>query len=113
MWFKQGTIAVVILAILAIAASILLSIHHGKTARRIFLISGILLILQGLLLEAPTLIKVPGNDPTTQEAAKAFIEVLFKNLQITTVAVGAIFVVAALGSKLYIKTKKRKLQAAK
>ncbi len=107
-WFKEGTIAIVCLAIIAIAASILLSVNHYKTARRILLVSGIVLILQGLLLEAPALINISGNDPVTQAAAKAFVEVLVHNLQLASLVIGAVFVLVALGSKLYSKFKKNK-----
>jgi len=100
-WFKEGTLAVVLLAILAVAASIWLSVHHGKTARRILFASGILLILQGLILEAPAFITVPSGDPTMEAAAKAFAGVLVHNLQVASLALGVIFVIAAVGSKLY------------
>lgn len=106
-WFKEGTVAIVILTVLMIALSIWLSVHHGKTARRILLTTGILAILQGLLLEAPTVVKLPGNDPVQQAAAKAFAEALVHNLQLASVAIGVLCIAAAIGSKLYVQYRRK------
>lgn len=102
--FKDATLAIVIIAVLMIALSIWLSVHHGKTARRILFTTGTLALIQGLLLEAPTVAKF-SNNAAEQEAARAFAQVLLHNLQVASIVVGVLCIVAAIGSKLYVKYK--------
>lgn len=101
--FQEGTVAIVIVTILAIGLSIWLSVHHAKTARRILFGTAILSLVQALLLEVPRLVTLPNSNQATQAAAKAFIEAIFHNLQIASLVVGVVCLVAAVGSKLYVK----------
>jgi len=102
--FQTGTVAIVLAALLMIALSIWLSVHHAKTARRILFGTGILALVQAALLEAPAIVKLPGSDQVTQQAAQAVARALFSNLQIACLVVGILCLGAAVGSKLYAKS---------
>ncbi len=101
--FKEATLAIVALAALMVALTIWLSVHHGKTARRILMSTGVLAIVQGLALTAPSVVKLPGNDVAAQAAARAIAGSLLHNLQIASFAIGAVCIIAAVGSMLYVK----------
>jgi hypothetical protein len=99
--FQEGTIAVVAAAILAIILAVWLSVHHAKTARRILIGTGILSLLQALVLEAPALIKFKGTDTISQNAAKVFVVAIVHNLLIASLIIGIICIMVAIGSKIY------------
>ncbi|HUC79214.1 MAG TPA: hypothetical protein VMQ58_03150 [Candidatus Saccharimonadales bacterium] len=99
--FQTGTIAIVIAAILSAILAVWLSIHHSKTARRILIGVGVISLLQALLLEAPTFVNLKGNDPVTQDAIKAIAEAILHNLQLASLIVGIICILAAIASKVY------------
>lgn len=101
--FQAGTIAIVVVTILALTLAIGLSVHHAKTVRRILFGVGILALFQALILAAPSFVSLPGNDPVTQGAAKAVVQVLVQNLLIASLVVGGVCIVAAVSSKLYAK----------
>ncbi|HEY4964217.1 MAG TPA: hypothetical protein VIH90_05970 [Candidatus Saccharimonadales bacterium] len=104
--FKTGTWAIVAITVIAIVLSIWLSVHHLKTIRRILIGVGVLALLQALILEAPVFINVSSTDKVTQDAAKAFAEALFHNLQLASLIVGVLCILAAIASKIYEKRKK-------
>ncbi len=101
--FKEGTFVIVGIAVLMAALAIWLSVRHGKTARRILLATGILALLQGLLLEAPAVVKLPGNDAAAQAAARTVAEALLHNLQVASLTLGGLCIVAVVGSILYVR----------
>ena len=101
--FQAGTIAIVVCAVLAVLLSILLSIHHAKTIRRILVGVGILALLQALALEAPRYITTKGMDQVTQNAVRAFAEAIFHNLQLANLILGIVCILGAIGSKVYVK----------
>jgi hypothetical protein len=82
----MGTIAVV------------LSVHHGKTIRRILLIGGILALLQGMLLALPWLVTVPHVDTTTEAAVKIIVEQIVRNLMLLSSIVGIGCIAGAVAS---------------
>lgn len=104
--FKVATVGIVVLTVAMIALSIWLSVHHGKTARRIFFSTGILALLQAILLEAPSIATFSGNNAAQQNAAKVLAQSLLHNLQVASLIVGLICLAAAAGSKLYVKFKR-------
>lgn len=99
--FQEGTVAIIVAAVIAIILAIWLSVHHAKTARRILIGTGILALLQALLLEAPAYININNSNQVTQNAAKAFALAIFHNLQLASLIIGIVCIVAALGSKLF------------
>jgi hypothetical protein len=101
--FQTGTVVIVIVALLAAALSIWLSVHHAKTLRRILIGVGVLALLQAVILAAPTVVTTTKIDVTTLAAAKAVIEGLFHNLQLASLIVGLVCIAAAIGSKVYSK----------
>lgn len=101
--YKTGSVVIIVLAVVAIGLSIWLSVHHGKTARRILMGIGILALLQALALEIPVIVKFPGADQVTQNAAHAVAKALVHNLQLANLVVGLLCIIAAIGSKLYLK----------
>ena len=104
--FREGTMLIVVLALVLLGGCVALSVHHGKTMRRVSMVVGIGSLLFALLLEAPRFLKIGGN-PTDSAAAMAFMEVLLHNLQVACVVVGMLGVAGAIGSKLYSARKRR------
>jgi hypothetical protein len=105
--FKTGTVAIVVLAILAALLSVWLSVNHAKTIRRILVGVGVLALLQAALLMAPTVVTVAKVDATTMAAARVVIEGLFHNLQLASVIVGVVCILGAIGSKIYTQKNPR------
>jgi hypothetical protein len=103
--FQAGTIGIIVAAIIAIGLSVWLSEHHGKTARRILMWTGILALLEALVLEIPAFIKLKGQDQITQNAIRAFVEQLTHNLQLASLILGIICILGAIGSKAYLRFK--------
>ncbi len=106
MLLKQATIVIILLAIVMVAVCISLSVHHGKTIRRILLLTGIFALLQAAILQTPSLITITGQNAVEQDAARVIIQSLVHNLQVASLAVGIVCIGAAFGSKLYAKIKK-------
>jgi hypothetical protein len=105
--FKTGTFGIVLLAFAAIGLSVSISVHHGKTMRRILVSAGASGLALAVALELTSLIKVPAADPAQQAAAFAITRTLFHNLQLAALALGIVCLFAALGSKLYPRLTRR------
>ncbi|HSW79442.1 MAG TPA: hypothetical protein VLG47_01570 [Candidatus Saccharimonadales bacterium] len=103
--FKEGTIVLILLAILLAASAIWLSTHHGKTARRILFGVGILSLLQAAILAAPSYATISGTNAADQAAAKTIAQALFHNLQVASLVIGLVCIVIAIGWKLFAKFK--------
>ena len=101
--FQEGTIALLVIALLFFGLSIWLSVHHAKTLRRILIGSGILALIQALILEAPAVIPLKGSNQITQNAIRAFAEAILHNLQLANLLIGVIFILIAIASKIYSK----------
>lgn len=101
--FQEGTIAIVVAAILMMGLSVWLSVQHGKTARRILMGTGILALLEALILKAPDYIKLGGSDQVTQAAIRAFAEAILRNLELASLVIGVVCIAAALSSKAYVR----------
>ncbi len=99
--FKQSTILVIILTLVAIALSVIISVHHIKTIRRILMGSGIICLFLAASIQLPLLITVKGSDLTTQKAAAVMIQTIFRNLQLASLVLGFVLVSAALASKIF------------
>lgn len=98
---QKGTVAVILIALAAAAASVWLSVHHLKTLRRIFLGTGILALLLALGLQSVSLFKYSKDDPVAQAAGVAMAKTLFHNLQLTALVIGLVCVGMAVASKFY------------
>jgi hypothetical protein len=101
--FQEGTVAIVVAAILMAALAVWLSVNHAKTIRRILMGVGILALLEVLILEIPQILTLGGTDQTTEGAARAFSAAIFHNLIIANLILGILCIGGAIGSKLYSK----------
>lgn len=98
---QKGTVAVILIALVATVACVWLSVHHLKTLRRIFLGTGILALLLALGLQSISLFKYSKDDPIAQAAGVAMAKTLFHNLQVTALVIGLVCVGTAAASKFY------------
>lgn len=106
--FNEGTIAIVIAAILSLALAIILSVNHVKTIRRILLGLGILSLLEALIFEIPVILTIGKSDQSTQGAVHAFSGAIFHNIVMANIVLGIICIGAAIGSKIYTNQKSKK-----
>lgn len=105
--YKDSTYAVVIVAIVALGLAILLSARRARLVRRILLWTGILALVQGAVLIVPSFMTFSGKNVVTENAVKAFIEVLFHGLIIADLVIGIICLVSAVSSMVYVHYKKK------
>ena len=89
-YFKTATLAIVGCALMAALLSILISVHHWKTLRRILLFTGLLSGIIGVLLSSTSLIPTINNSPDDTTLAKELIGIVFKDLRL------AMFIIAGL-----------------
>ena len=101
--FHTATYAVVGATVLSVALCIWLSVEHVRTVRRILVGTGIVSLIEAILLQAPSLFGVKLLSPVDQKAAIAFAGALFHDLQLTLVIIGVSCIVLAVGSKIYSK----------
>jgi hypothetical protein len=101
---QQSTIIVLAAALLAIALSVWLSVHHNKTLRRILMGSGLMAFGVAAILQAPSIVPIKSDDPVTRDAVIALSAVIFHNLQLACLVMGGVCVVLALGSKIWERT---------
>ncbi len=98
--FETWTIAVAGGAIVMFIAAALLSVNHAKTIRRILVTGGILALLQGCVLALPWIVTIPRVDAATQDAIKAIVEQVVRNLMIISFAVGGACILGAIASSV-------------
>lgn len=99
--FQQSTLALICLTILFLGLSIIISVHHVKTFRRIIFGAGISSIVLAGILAAPSIIQLHSADPVTQAAAIAIAQTLFHGLQLAGLAIGIGCLVVVFASKIY------------
>ncbi len=102
-WFKDGTIVIVVLALVLAVAAVLLSVHHNKILRRILLGVGVVALVEAAFLWLPSVAPIPAPDRATLDAARAMEQVIVQNLLVANLVIGIVCILAALGSKLYEK----------
>lgn len=100
-WFQEGTVAIVIVAVLFLVLAVRLSMYHSKTLRRVLVGVGTVVLLQALILWLPSVAPLPVPDKATLDLARAIEAVIFHNLFIASLAVGVLCITLAIGSKLY------------
>jgi hypothetical protein len=98
---KQTMIGIVALALALAALSVLISVHHLKTIRRIALATGIYAAILAALLSAASLVKLGDMDPEQQKFAVAILNGLTHDLRLGLVVIAVAGIGGALGSKLY------------
>lgn len=87
-YFKTATLAIVGCALMAALLSVLISVHHWKTVRRILLFTGLLTATIGGLLSSASLIPTIKNSPEETALVKELISIIFKDLRL------AMFIIA-------------------
>lgn len=90
----------VLLAVLATAACVWVSVHHWKTLRRVLLLSGVYAAVLALLLGAPALIKGTTDD-VQQRMVFTVVDSLTSQLRLMLVVVAVLLIGGVLGYKLY------------
>jgi len=101
--FKRSTIVIVVAALLSLAASIALSVHHLKTIRRILIATGVMLLLLAASIQAPSIIAIKLTDVETQKAMVVIMQSIFHNLQIASLIGGLGCIIVAIGTKVFEK----------
>ncbi|MCA9325572.1 hypothetical protein KDA23_05950 [Candidatus Saccharibacteria bacterium] len=96
-YFKTGTWLLVLVSAIALVGSIMLSVNHRKTIRRMLIGVGVVFVVIGLLLSLPSL--VPATD-STQAAAFAIARSVLRNLQLTALVIGVACIAGAIAYKL-------------
>jgi len=104
-WSQKAIIALVITMLLATGLAIGLSVHHGKTARRIALSTGVFALLVCIALSAPSIVKSSDGTQLEQAAALAVAESVFSDLKIVMGIIAGAGIGGALASKLYVVRK--------
>lgn len=103
--FKRSTIVVIVAALLSLLVSILLSVHHLKTIRRILISTGLMLLLLAASIQAPSIIAIKLTDVETQKALVVIMQSIFHNLQVASLIGGLGCIVVAVGTKVFEKLK--------
>jgi hypothetical protein len=92
---------IVFLALLFAGLSILVSVHHNKTLRRMLIDVGLSSFLLALLIQLPVFIKLPSSSPAAQQVALAVVHVLLHGLEVSLIILGTVCILTAIGSKVY------------
>lgn len=99
--FKQGTIILIIVALACLVLAVVFSTHHIKTLRRILMGSGVGLLLMWLALTiAPARIAAT-TDPSSEALIQAVASVVLRDLRLTTLITGLVFVAIGIASEAY------------
>ncbi|MCA9308937.1 hypothetical protein KC973_01025 [Candidatus Saccharibacteria bacterium] len=109
--FKQGTILLIIVALVCLALAVTLSVHHVKTLRRIVLGSGVgLLLVWVAVTTAPS--KIAANsDASSKALIEAVADVLLRDLRLTTLIAGTVFISIGVLSEVYDLVQARKTKS--
>lgn len=106
--FKQGTILLVIVAVVCLALAVTLSVHHVKTLRRIVIGSGLgLLLIWVAVTVAPSKIAASA-DASSKALIEAVANVLLRDLRLITLIAGVVFIGIGILSEVYDIIQNRK-----
>lgn len=106
--FKQATILLIVVAVVCLALAVALSVHHVKTLRRIVIGSGLgLLLIWVAVTIAPSKIAASA-DASSEALIEAVANVLLRDLRLTTLIVGLMFISIGILSELYDTIQKRR-----
>lgn len=100
-----ATIAIVVLTLGLMTLAVWISVHHLKTLRRILVGTGTVTLVLAIALQLPTIIHFKSKDPLASAAAVAIAHTLFHNLQLAALIISGVCLLAALGSKLYDRSR--------
>ena len=109
-YFKIARIALLACAFLSAVITVLLSVHHMKTLRRMAVLTAVFTGLMATLLSAGNLFKNMKNAPQDKDLILAMANVIFKDLRIILFSVAGIAVLIAVDSKIFELIKKKKSQ---
>jgi hypothetical protein len=101
--FQKALFGLVILVVGLFALTIIISVHHFKTLRRILLLVGISALVLAAILEAPSYIYVGGVGATEQKAIAQIARSLFQDLQLFCAWFGAACIAVAIATKIYTR----------
>jgi FtsH-binding integral membrane protein len=100
-YFKKARLALLITALFAGIISVLLSVHHLKTLRRIALFTGIFTGLLAVALSATSLLKnLTGVGVEDKALAVKLIDILTHDLRLALIIISATTLVLAITSKI-------------
>lgn len=110
--FRKLLLPIVLAALVFATLSILISVHHLKTLRRITFSTGITTGLLAIALKAVSFIKISGSNSSDQQVAKTVALTLLHNLYMMLVVISVVCLVIAIGSKIYSVMKARSAKPA-
>lgn len=109
--FKKGVIAVLAAAAVAAVLSVVLSVHHIKTLRRIAMSTGIFSLALAFILSASSFVNVTGTDEIQKQFILTLFDSLTKGLRNTLIIVGVVSIAGALISKVFSIIPRKKQSA--
>ena len=83
------------------ALSIIISVNHLKTLRRITFFTGLSTGLWAIALNIPSFVKLKGNDDTSRQLAKAIVSTVFHSLETSLIVISVTCLTIAFCTKIY------------
>jgi len=106
-YFKIARIAIVVIALLCIVISVLLSIHHIRTIRRILVFNGLFFALVATALSATKLLDKIDAEQIEKDAIISIADIVIHDLRIASIVIAVVCLAVAIGSKLQEKLSTR------
>jgi hypothetical protein len=107
-YFTKAMMVIVACAVLAAVLCVVVSVHHGKTFRRIALLTGVFSAILAALLSAALLIKTGGSDMEQQKMITALADGITHDLRLSLIVIAVLCIGGAIGSKIYVEKIARK-----
>lgn len=109
-WSQDAVIALVVLTVVLLGLTIVISVDHAKTLRRIVLATGVYAAVLSIVLHSTAYISPSGSDADAQKAGLVVAESLTKSLQLTTAVIAVVCAAVFVASKLY-SSRRHKMHA--
>lgn len=110
--FNKAMLALLIAAVAAVGLSVLISVHHLKTIRRISLLTGLFSAILAMMLSATSLIST-GGDELDKKMGIALVNGVTHDLRLSLIVIAVVGIGGAVGSKVYSVIKARKTPSTK
>lgn len=110
-YFKKARLALLVCAVFAGFISVMLSVHHLKTLRRIAVFTGIFTGLMAILFRSTALLNNLNGDVADKALTIKLIDILVRDLWLALVIISVVTLSVAIGSKIVsVIVKKRNLK---
>lgn len=106
--YKASAYLILVIAIAVLGLSVYLSSKRRRLVFRILLWTGIVALLEAVVLMIPYYVTLKGTNQVTENAAKAVIEAVFKNLLVADLIIGTVCVLAGVIGMVYSHLKLKK-----